>query len=95
MKKLEKYKNWIVAFVFTIAVIAVYKTFDNFYKVTEFMSVILKSLTPFVIGFVIAYILNIPATKIDEWCKNRKSKFIKKRSKVISIVSVYLLLASQ
>lgn len=93
MKKFDKYRNWIVAFVFAVAVIAVYKTFDNFYKVAEVIGLIVKSLSPFVIGFVIAYILNIPATKIEKLCQKSKYVFIKKRSKGISIVGVYLITA--
>ena len=89
MKKFEKYRNWIIAFVFAVAVIAVYKTFDNLYKVAEIIGLVVKSLSPFVIGFVIAYILNIPAAKIDKACKKSKYAFIKKRSKGISIVGVY------
>ncbi|MBR5808559.1 MAG: AI-2E family transporter, partial [Clostridia bacterium] len=93
MKKFDKYRNWIVAFVFAVAVIAVYKTFDNFYKVAEIIGVFVKSLSPFVIGFVIAYILNIPATKIERLCQKSKYALIKKRSKGISIVGVYLITA--
>ena len=93
MKKFEKYRNWVIAFVFAIAVIAVYKTFDNFYKVIEIAKIILKSLSPFVVGFIIAYILNIPSTKIDSLCKKSKWAFVAKKSKGISILSVYLLLA--
>ncbi len=93
MKKFDKYRSWIIAFVFAVAVIAVYKTFDNFYKVAEVIGSIVKSLTPFVIGFVIAYILNIPATKIDKLCQKSKYGFVKKRSKGISIIGVYLITA--
>ncbi len=93
MKKFDKYRNWIIAFVFAVAVIAVYKTFDNFYKVAEFIGIVLKSLSPFVIGFVIAYILNIPATKIENWCQKSKHGFVKKRSKGIGIIGVYLITA--
>lgn len=93
MKKFDKYKSWFIAFVFAVAVIAVYKTFDNFYKIAEFIGVLVKSLTPFVVGFVIAYILNIPATKIENLCKKSKYGVIKKKSKGISIIGVYLLTA--
>ena len=34
MKRFEKYYGWIIAFVFCVAVIAVYKTFDNFNNIT-------------------------------------------------------------
>ncbi len=92
MKKLEKYSNWLIALVFVIVVIAVYKTFDNFYKIAEFVGLVIKSLTPFLIGFVIAYILNIPCKKIDALCRKSKYRFINNKSKAISIISVYLLM---
>lgn len=92
MKKFEKYSNWGIALVFVVVVIAVYKTFDNFYKITEVAGLIFKSLTPFMIGFVIAYILNIPCKKIDSLCRKSKYKIINNKSKAISIVSVYLLM---
>lgn len=92
MKKLEKYSNWVIALVFVIIVLAIYKTFDNFYKITEFFGIVFKSLNPFFIGFVIAYILNMPCKKIDAFCRKSKYKFINNKSKTISIISVYFLL---
>ena len=92
MKKLEKYSNWVIALLFVVIVIAVYKTFDNFYKIAEIFGVILSSLRPFLIGFVIAYILNMPCKKIDNLCRKSKYKFINNKSKAISIISVYLIM---
>lgn len=91
MKKYEKYSNWIIALVFVIIVIAVYKTFDNFHKITHAVNVLMGILSPFVIGFVIAYILNMPAKKINAACSKSKYTFVSKNSKAISIVSVYLI----
>ncbi len=92
MKKIQKYSNWVMALIFVVIVIAVYKTFDNFYKIAEVTGVIFKSLTPFLIGFVIAYILNMPCKKIDAACRKSKYKFVNNKSKMISIASVYLVL---
>ena len=92
MKKFEKYSNWGIALLFVVIVIAVYKTFDNFYKITEVAGIIFKSLTPFMIGFVIAYILNMPCKKIDSLCRKSKYRLINNKSRTISIVSVYLLM---
>lgn len=92
MKKLEKYKNWMLTFVFIVAILAVYKTFDNFSRVKEFLRTVSSSLTPFIVGFSVAYILNIPCRAIDNACKKSKIRFVNKGSKVISITSVYLLL---
>ena len=92
MKKYEKYKNWLLTFVFIVAILAVYKTFDNFSRVKEFLKTVSSSLMPFIVGFSIAYILNIPCRAIDNACKKSKLRVINKGSKVISITSVYLLL---
>lgn len=92
MKKFEKYNNWLLALAFVIIVIVVYKTFDNFYKIVEIGGIILKSLSPFLIGFVIAYILNMPCKKIDNLCRKSKNCFINKKSKAIGIISVYLMM---
>lgn len=92
MKRLEKYSNWIIALIFVVIVIAVYKTFDNFYKIAEFVGVLFETLTPFFVGFVIAYILNMPCKKIDAACRKSKYKFINNNSKPISIISVYLIM---
>lgn len=92
MKKLDKYSNWVIALVFVVIVIAVYKTFDNFYKIAQTAKAVAGSLSPFLIGFVIAYILNMPCKKIDAACRKSKNRIINQKSKPISIVSVYLLL---
>lgn len=93
MKKFEKYSNWIIALVFVIIVIAIYKTFDNIYKIMGAIGMVMKILSPFVTGFVIAYILNMPCKKIGGLLKNSKYKFLREKSKAISIASVYLIAA--
>ena len=65
MKRFEKYYKWIIAFVFCVAVIAVYKTFDNFSNIIRGIGAVFGAFKPFIIGFVIAYLLNIPAAKIQ------------------------------
>ena len=42
MKRFEKYYGWIIAFVFCVAVIAVYKTFDNFNNITQYLAKIFE-----------------------------------------------------
>lgn len=91
MKHFEKYYKWIVAFIFCVAVIAVYKTFDNFSNILNGIGAVISAFGPFVIGFVIAYLLNIPAKRIEKFFCGRKNAFAKKRAKGISILIVYLL----
>ena len=89
MGRLEKYSKWVMALIFAIIVIAVYKTFDNFNRIIDVLKMTWSALTPFIIGFVIAYIFNMPIKKIDKGLKKSKRTFISKNSKPISIISVY------
>lgn len=89
MGKFEKYSKWIMALIFAIIVIAVYKTFDNFNKIIDAVKTAWSALTPFVIGFVIAYVLNMPCKKLEESFKKSKRKFFSKNGKAISIILIY------
>lgn len=91
MKKYQQYMKWIIAFVFGAALIAVYKTFDNLQNVMSFIGEIFSALTPFIIGAVIAYILNLPTKKLDNFYSRSKLGFIRDKSKALSIVSVYVI----
>ena len=90
MKKFEKYYGWIVAFVFCVAVIAVYKTFDNFSNITGYIGTVLRALKPFMLAFIIAYILNMPAKRLQKLLGQINKPFISKHVLGISIVIIYL-----
>ena len=89
-KKIENFKLWIIAFVFCVAVIVVYKTFDNFTTVLETIKKILKAFSPFITGFVIAYVLNLPIQKLSGFIKRSKFNFLKNNSMGISMLISYL-----
>lgn len=90
MKQFQKYSGYIVAFVFCIAVIAVYKTFDNLRYITQYIGTIFAALKPFIIAFVIAYILNMPAKRLKRIFEKSGNNFVKRCSHGISILIVYL-----
>ncbi len=91
MKKFEKYYGWIVAFVFCVAVIAVYKTFDNFNNITEYIGKVFGAIKPFLSAFVIAYILNMPMRKLQSLLGKTKNPFVKKHSLGLSIFVIYII----
>ncbi len=93
MEKFKKYYTWIVAFVFAVAVIAVYKTFDNIKDITSYIGTIFDALQPFVLAFIIAYILNLPAKRIQSLIDKSRIKFLEKHSLGISIFVIYILAA--
>ena len=91
MKRFEKYYKWIVAFVFAVAVIAVYKTFDNISNVASGIGVVLSALRPFFIAFIIAYIINMPAKRLQKALLKINKPFFKKYAYGISILFMYIL----
>lgn len=91
----ERFRNlriWVMAFVFAVAVIAVYKTFDNFGMIWDFLSTVLGILSPFVVGFGIAFLLYAPSNWLEKFFRRRKIPFIGKHARGFSICIVYLLL---
>lgn len=90
MNRFKKYSGYIAAFIFGVALIAVYKTFDNFDIITDWFGAIIGALKPFIGAFVIAYILNMPAKRLERLLNKTKKKFVSSHSHGISILIVYL-----
>lgn len=89
---MRKYSKWATIFILGAALIAVYKTFDSFHFFVSVFSVVLKAAQPFIIAFIIAYLLNIPVKRVDNLIKkNVKLKSCQDHSYVISIAAVYVL----
>lgn len=91
MKRFEKYSKYIAWFVFCVAVIAVYKTFDNLSEVFGHIGTVMKALKPFIVAFVIAYLINMPAVRIQKRFEKSKKNFLNKHAKGLSILLVYLI----
>jgi len=91
LKIFQKYYKWLIAFVFCVAVIAVYKTFDNIKVIWNVIGLCVKAVSPFLIGFAIAYLLNIPTKKLTGLISKIKLNYIKKHAYGISILTVYLI----
>lgn len=91
MNILKKYSKWVAAFIFAVAVITVYKTYDNLSDITKFIGIIFSAMAPFFGAFILAYILNLPAVKIRNLLLKTKSKYIHQHSHGISILLAYLI----
>lgn len=85
--------KWLYWFTFAVAVIAVYKTLDNFTEIGNWISNLFSVLAPFIIGILLAYILFVPVKKLENLFKKTKKKsFINKRARILSIIIVYVIL---
>lgn len=85
------WKKWVYWFLLGLAIIIVYKTFDNFGDVLSVVGKFLTILTPFFIGIFIAYLIYLPCRKIEEAYKKAKSKIIKKQARKLSVITVYII----
>ena len=91
-KKTRVITKWLYWFLFAVAVIAVYKTLDNFSNIANGIGNFLGIITPFLSGILIAYILYLPCRKLESIIsKVKKFNFIKKRARKISVIIVYLI----
>lgn len=90
-KKPRTWTKWLYWFTFAVAVIFVYKIFDNFGEITNWIGTLFQVLAPFFIGLLIAYILYLPCRKVEEFYKKTKSKWIRKKARTFSVITVYLI----
>ena len=91
MKETKKWTRWLYWFVFAVAVIFVYKTLDNFNDISIWFNKLLSILMPFLMGILVAYLFYIPCRQIESLYKKLKPKFIKKRARTLSIITVYIM----
>lgn len=90
MKNKEELKNWIVLI---LVGIVSYWVINNLGLFMGIIGKILEVLLPFIIGIALAYILNIPMTKIEKFLKDKlKGKNSNISIRVISIVLSLILL---
>ncbi len=82
-------KKWFYWFLLGLLLILIYKALDNFTYVTDAIGQFLNLLAPFLVGVLIAYLLYIPCQKIENAYMKSKSRFIKKKARTLSIITVY------
>lgn len=90
--KNKNWQRWLFWFSLAIAVVAVYKVLDKFEAIAGGIKNFLGVISPFLVGILIAYILYVPCQKIEQLYKKvKKPKFINKKSRALSILTVYLI----
>lgn len=91
MKPNKTLGQWLGMFLVGFALIVVYKMFDSLAEIGGIIGRLFGILTPFVIGFVIAFLLYMPAKKLETLMLRPKAKFWQKTARPLSITIVYLL----
>lgn len=94
MNFFKNHKNlsiWLSAFTFVAAVIIFKELLTSLPMVFAFIGTVLSILSPFIAGFVIAFLLYVPCKKLEQLLeKLKKAKFIVRHARGISVLAVYI-----
>lgn len=88
----EEKNKWKSNLFLGIAIIIAFFVIKNVSYIFGVLDGFFVAINPFIIGFVLAFILNIPYVKIDSIFKKVKLKFVAKNHKGLAILSLYLLI---
>lgn len=83
--------KWMYYFLLGTAIIIVYKFFDNFTAIGGVIGKFFNVVAPFMAGALLAYLLYIPASRIEKRFSKSKRKLIKKKSRGLSVFITYVL----
>ena len=87
----KKFSKWMYYFLLAVAIIIVYKFFDNFTAIGETIGNFFGVIKPFFAGALLAYLLYIPASRIEKNLTKSKRKFLKHKSRGLSVLITYIL----
>lgn len=86
------WRRWLYWFVLGVAIIVVYKALDNFTNIMDAIGKFFSILSPFIAGVFIAYLLYVPCKSAENAYKKSKTKFISKRARGLSILTIYIII---
>lgn len=88
MKK-TGFKNYLAVFILAVLIIAVYKTFDNIGVLWGVVKTFFEIITPFIVGFGIAFLLYPVCIMVERMFQKSKFKFMNKRRRGFSVLIVF------
>lgn len=87
----KNFSKWMYYFLLALAIIIVYKFLDNFTAIGQAIGKFFDVIAPFLTGGLLAYLLYIPASRIEKGFEKFKRKFIKKKARGISVLITYII----
>lgn len=88
--KISEFKRYLSFFILAVAIIVVYKTFDNLSGIFSAAASFLKLISPIVYAFIIAFLLYPLCEGVETFIENKMPDFFVKRARGISVISVYV-----
>jgi len=83
---------WLIRFLFVMAVIIGYCVITNFQVINEILSRFFSVVSPFLLGFVFAYLLSGAQKRLENLLKKIQLGFFKKHCRGLSVLILYLIL---
>lgn len=90
MKKDNAVSRWVWWLSLIVCGVIVFKLADDFSGFTESIGNFAGVLTPFIIGFIITFLLYAPCNRLELWIKKSKNKILQKTARAISMTVCYL-----
>ena len=87
----ENLSKWMYWFWLAVSIIIVYKLFDNFGTITNLMGEFINIIAPFLGGLLIAYILYIPASRIERGFRKSKKKVLRRNARKLGTLIAYII----
>ena len=87
----HNFKKRIYWFILGISIISFYKLLDNFGIITSAIGKFINVIMPFLMGILIAYILYLPASKLEKSFRKSKNKIISKKARGLGILFAYII----
>lgn len=87
----KKWAQWLYWFTLGVSIVLVYKTLDSFTAILDWINGVIDILMPFIGAILLSYILYIPVRKMENLVRKIPIKFISKRARGFSVLSVYMI----
>lgn len=91
MKINKNLGQWLGLFLLGVALIVVYKVFDNLAAIGGVFGTFASILTPFIVGFAIAFLLYGPVKWLDGLLRRAKWKWVQRIARPTAVFAVYVL----
>lgn len=88
--KFSEFKRYFHIFILAVAVIAVYKTFDNLGGILDAVTSFFGLLSPIVVAFGIAFLLYPLCVKTEIFISKHMPIFFQKRARALAVLAVYI-----
>ena len=86
----HQFKTWLAALALAVAVIVIFHVVSQFYVIAAWVGMFVGIVSPFIWGFMIAYVLNLPRERFESLFGRIKQPRVNKWKRGLSVAATYL-----